>query len=167
MSLVNTSSYEASVESRWLVRNLLMQLAVLFLGFCSLVLVNIVQAEDEMLSIERSWIREAPPGVPTLAAYMTITNNFESSLTIIGVSSNVSTLAEIHEVKMDNEVMQMRRMTEIIINPGQRLELKPSSTHVMLMGVQQSLKHGDEVEIKFELKGYPAFKTTVPVKQDL
>ena len=167
MSLVNTSYYDVIVESRRLVRNLLRCFAILFFGFCSLALVNLAEADSGVLSIEHPWIREAPPGVPTLAAYMKITNNADSTLTITGVSSNVSTRAELHEVKMENDVMQMRKMTEVIINPGQSLELKPSGSHLMLMGVQRPLKHGDEVEIEFELKDHPPFKTMVSVKQEL
>ena len=167
MSKCNSFCFSVSLENQRLARNFLNYSAILFFSFCTFAFMNIVQAENEPLTIERPWIREAPPGVPTFAAYMTIVNNTESPLTITSVSSNISTLAEIHEVKMDNEVMKMRKMTEVIIESGQSLELKPSSSHLMLMGVQQPLKHGDEVEIEFELKDHSLFKTIVPVKKEL
>ncbi len=148
------------------IRNLLNRLSPLLIVFCSVASVNVVEAESELLSFDRTWIREAPPGVPTLAAYMDITNNTESPITITAVSSKASKRAELHEVKMDNDVMQMRKMDEVIIQPGQTFQLKAGGSHVMLMGVESSYKEGDEIEIEFELKDHPAVKVMVPVKKE-
>ncbi len=149
-----------------IVRGILNRLVIISFLFGSLASISFAQAENEVLSIKSPWIREAPPGIPTLAAYMEITNITESPISIIGVSSSIAKMTELHEVKLENEVMKMRKMADITLNSGQTLELKAGGSHVMLMGVQESFKQGAEIEIIFELKDLPAVKVMVPVKKD-
>ena len=143
-----------------------MSLRLFLIVFSCLTYFNSVQAESEVLSIKSPWIREAPPGVPTLAAYMNITNVTESPISIIGASSGVAKMTELHEVKMENDLMQMRKMSEVTIDPGETLELKAGGSHVMLMGVQESFREGDQIEIQFKLSELPPVKVMVPVKKD-
>ncbi len=145
--------------------NLWTWFVAMILMLSSLASTSFVQAEDEVLLIESSWIREAPPGVPTLAAYMNITNITESPISIIGVSSNIAKETELHEVKIVTDIMQMRRMSDVVLGPGQTLELKASGSHVMLMGVQETFSQGDEIEIEFELNDLPSVTIVVPVKK--
>lgn len=126
-----------------------------------------LSAQQQLLEFGDSWIRQMPPGSPTLAAYMKITNPGEIEIKIKGVSSTVSKLTELHEVSMENDLMQMRHLSELIIQPGQSVELKPGSMHLMLINVSQPLHEGDEVEIEFELDNLPAVRIKVPVKKDL
>lgn len=126
-----------------------------------------LSAQQDFLEFGNAWIRQMPPGSPTLAAYMSITNPGESAVKITGVWSSVSKSAELHSVNMDNEVMKMQHMTELLIAPGQTVELKQGSMHLMLMNVLKTLHEGDEVEIKFDLDGLPAASLTVPVKKEI
>ena len=107
-----------------------------------------------------------PPGSPTLAAYMTITNSSQFEVKILGVSSTVSRLAEIHDVKMENDVMKMRKVSELIIQPGESVVLKQGSMHVMLVDVAQMLQEGDQVEIEFQIEDRPSISTVVRVRKE-
>ncbi len=98
---------------------------------------------------------------------MTITNSGESEIRITGVSSTASRSTELHEVKMEENLMTMRELPELVILPGQTVELKQGSMHLMLIGVNQSLQEGDEVEIQFELQDLPAISITVPVRKEI
>jgi len=133
----------------------------------SLASVSPVEAENQVLSFASPWIREAPPGVPTLAAYMDITNDSGLPVVIVDVSSQIAKRTELHAVKMANDVMQMRKMDEVTLQPGETLKLKSGGSHVMLMGVEKSFKEGDKIEIEFELKDQTIVKVVVPVKKDL
>ena len=142
-------------------------LAKVNLSILALVFACASFSQQQILDIENSWIREMPPGAPTLAAYMTITNSAQSPVKITGISSTVSKLTELHEVKMENDLMRMQKLSELIIQPGESIELKQGSMHVMLVELTKSLQEGDEVEIKFELEDLPAVTTIVPVRKDL
>lgn len=124
-----------------------------------------VWADKTMLDVSDSWIREMPPGSPTLAAYMTVSNQGESVIVIKGVSSSVSELAELHETSMENDMMKMRKIPELVILPGQVIELKEGGMHLMLIQVTQEIREGDEVEIELELENHPPLTITVPVKK--
>ena len=130
-----------------------------------LVFVTSAKADKQVLLIENPWLREAPPGAMSLAAYMNITNITDSVVSIQGVSSEIAKMTELHEMKMENDMMQMRELPEIVLQPGQTIELKPKGHHVMFMGVEQSFKEGDEVEIEFKLSNHPPVNVILPVKK--
>jgi copper(I)-binding protein len=57
---------------------------------------------------------------------------------------------------MDNGVMKMRPLKGgLEINPGQSVELKPGSYHIMLLDLKQPLQKGDHIKgtLKFEKAG--------------
>ena len=125
-----------------------------------------LSAQQDVLNFSDTWVRQMPPGAPTLAAYMTITNASETEIKIMGVSSSVSKRAELHEVSMENDLMKMQQLTDLVILPGQSIEFKQGAMHIMLVGVTESLREGDDVEIEFELENQTPVRIIVPVKKD-
>ena len=83
---------------------------------------------------------------------------------LVGVSTPVAGAAEVHEMKMEGDVMRMRAVAKLDLPAGQTVELKPGGYHVMLMDLKQPLvrrQHGAAdaplrdakgVESKLELK---------------
>jgi len=55
--------------------------------------------------------------------------------------------AEIHEMKMDNGVMEMRPVPSLTVDPGKTVVLEPSGYHVMLTGLKAPLKEGQTVPL--------------------
>jgi copper(I)-binding protein len=76
------------------------------------------------------------------------------------VESPVAGSVQIHEMKMENDVMHMRAISRLDLPAGKAVELKPGGYHVMLMDLKQPLKKGAAVPIKlrFESKD-KTFKT--------
>ncbi len=60
------------------------------------------------LTITAPWVRPTPPGAPTAAGYLTVTNNGGEEDHLIGASSPASASMEVHEMTMDGNVMRMR-----------------------------------------------------------
>ena len=59
-------------------------------------------------------------------------------------------------MSMDNGVMKMRPLKDgLEIAPGQTVELKPGSLHIMLLDLKQPLKEGERVKgtLVFEKAG--------------
>jgi len=90
-------------------------------------------AADGGLKLDAGWARATPAGVRVGVAYLTITNNGKASDRLIGVSSPVAGRAELHVNLRDGDVVQMRAVSAVEVNPGDRIEFKPNGLHVMLV----------------------------------
>ena len=108
------------------------------------------------LVIETPWTR-ATPGKSTVGAgFMKITNTGKEPDRLIGGSAEIAKSFEVHEMSMAGDVMKMRRLDKgLEIKPGQSVELKPSSYHIMFMGLQRPLKQDETIKgtLVFERAG--------------
>src|SRR5262247_1439678 len=68
--------------------------------------------------VGQPWIRATPAGAKAAAGYLTIENTGSEADRLVGGSMARSGRAEIHQMKMDKGVMQMREV-------GGGLEIKP------------------------------------------
>ena len=73
---------------------------------------------------------------------------------------------ELHESKMgDNGEMQMIPQTSIPLAAGAKVEFKPGGLHVILIGLKQELKAGDEFEVTLHFKDHADITLKVIVKE--
>ena len=100
------------------------------------------------VTITDAWVRGMVPGQATTGAYMRIQSAKDTAL--VGVSSPVAQIAEIHEMKLDAGLMTMRAHPKLAIGAGRTVELQPSGAHVMMMGVGRTLAAGDTVALTLE-----------------
>lgn len=108
------------------------------------------------LTIADPWSRATPKGATTGAGYMKITNKGTTSDRLISGSSDVAPTLEVHETTMENGVMKMRPITGgLEIKPGETVELKPGSFHVMFVGLKKPLTKGEHIKaaLVFEKAG--------------
>ena len=98
------------------------------------------------------------------AAYMLLHNHTEADDELVGVSSDIAMAAEIHlsQMKADG-TMEMLPQKSIALPAGGDLELKPGSYHVMLIGLKQDLKAGDEFTLTLHFKNHADITLTIPV----
>ena len=95
---------------------------------------------------------------------MKITNAGTTPDRLIGGSSDIAPKFELHEMKIDNGVMKMRPVQGgLEIKPGETVELRPESFHVMFVGLKKSLTAGEHIKaaLVFEKAG------TVNVEYDV
>ncbi len=86
------------------------------------------------LEIGNPWTRATPPSAQSGGGFLTITNKGTTPDRLVAVRSTASNKAEIHEMKMDGNVMRMRELEKgLEIPPGATVELKPGSYHLMFM----------------------------------
>lgn len=100
--------------------------------------------------------RATPPSANVAGGYLTIENTGTSDDRLVGIETDLSERAELHEMKMEDGVMKMRALGDgIAIPAGGTVELKPGGLHLMFMGIRHPLKEGDEVPVKltFETAG--------------
>jgi copper(I)-binding protein len=141
-------------------------LALLFIGFFSFA-VSTVRARDFKaggLDITDPWSRATPKGASVAGGYMKIKNDGSTPDRLIGGSSDVASKFEVHEMKMENGIAKMRPLEGgLEIKPGETVELKPGSFHVMFTGLKKPLTAGDHIvgTLVFEKAG------TVNVQYDV
>jgi copper(I)-binding protein len=124
------------------------------------------------IQIGNPWTRATPKGADIAGAYMKITNKGATPDRLVSGSSSVAGRFEVHEMTMVDGVMRMRPLTRgLELKPGESVELKPGSFHVMLIGLKQPLAKGQKVTgtLVFENAGkvdieyvVEALGTTVP-----
>ena len=98
------------------------------------------------------------------AAYMILHNHSTEDDELVGVSADVATAAEIHlsQMKADG-TMEMIQQESIALPVDADVELKPGSYHVMLIGLKQDLKAGDEITLTLHFKNHEDITLTIPV----
>jgi copper(I)-binding protein len=108
------------------------------------------------IQIGNPWTRATPKGAEVAGAYMTLSNKGTAPDRLIGGSSPVAGRFELHLMTVEDGVMKMRPVDGgLEVKPGETVELKPGSFHVMLMGLRQPLEKGQKVKgtLVFEKAG--------------
>ncbi len=108
------------------------------------------------LRIAKPWMRATPRGASVAGGYMRITNSGATPDRLVGGSTEAATRLEIHSMIMDQGVAKMRPVAGgLEIKPGETVELRPGSFHIMLMGLKLPLEAGQKVKgtLEFETAG--------------
>ena len=108
--------------------------------------------------------RPTPNGRQSTGCYLTLTAPTADRLT--AVSSPVAGRVEIHESRVESNMMMMRQLEDGLPLPaGQAVELKPGGNHIMLMAVTEPLKAGDTVALTLTFASAPPLEVTAAVGQ--
>jgi periplasmic copper chaperone A len=107
------------------------------------------------IEIVDPWSRATPKGAQTAVGYMTIKNNGTTPDRLVGGSIDVASRFQLHSMVMENGVAKMRELNAVEIKPGQSLEFKPDSSHVMFVDLKRPLSKGDHISgtLQFEHAG--------------
>lgn len=117
------------------------------------------------LVMSEIYARATPPGAPVGGGYMTIRNSGASSDRLVGGEASFAGRVEVHEMKMQGDVMRMRELQDgLEIPAGGEVELKPGGYHIMFLQLSAQLKPGEsrpailrfqnagEVEVDFDVR---------------
>lgn len=81
------------------------------------------------------------------AAYLDIENNGEYDESVIGASCPICEKIELHKSYNENGIHKMRKINNIKIEKGKTISLKPSSLHLMLIGIKNDIHENDNIKI--------------------
>jgi copper(I)-binding protein len=108
------------------------------------------------IEIKHPWSRATPKGSEVAGGFMKLINTGTESDRLIGGSTASAGKFEIHESAMEGGVMKMRPQPKgIEIKPGETVELKPGSYHLMFIGLKEPFEKGKRVKgtLQFEKAG--------------
>ncbi|MBS7780212.1 copper chaperone PCu(A)C [Acidovorax sp. CCYZU-2555] len=106
--------------------------------------------EAAHVEVDGAWIRATVPGQQGTGGFMRL--KAKEALTLVGVRSAAAGVAEVHEMKMDGDVMRMRAISALALPAGQTVELKSGGYHLMLQQLKAPLLKGSEVPVTLEFK---------------
>ena len=107
-------------------------------------------AAHAQVAVSDPWVRGTVAGQKATGAFMQL--KADSDVSLVGASSPVAGIVEIHEMKMDAGVMRMSAVSALPLPAGKAVELKPGGYHVMLMALKAPLKEGDSVPVTLTFK---------------
>ena len=115
------------------------------------------------VEVREAWTRPAEQG-GNGAIYFTVENHSSETQELIGVASDTADAVEIHESKMNGDVMEMHQLESVPLGPGAEVKFEPGGLHIMLVGLKKELKNGDEIGITLQFKNLEDLIVHVPVR---
>ncbi len=120
------------------------------LAFVAALSTGAALAQAPAVKAEGVWARATVQGQKASGAFMKLTA--PEAMELVGVSSPVAGVTEIHEMKMEGDIMRMRAIAGLKLPAGQTVELKPGGYHVMLMDLRQPLMPQSNIPLVLEFK---------------
>lgn len=124
------------------------------------------EAHHGDLRIAHPFATPTPPGAPNGAAYLDIGIEGEQSARLIGASSPVSEVVELHDMTMEEDRMVMRRQEAFEIAPGETLTMRPGGgKHLMLINLEAPLTVGQRFPLTLEFAERDSVEVEVWVEE--
>lgn len=114
------------------------------------------------VSVEEPWVRATAPGQAVAGAYLRLRS--DTPVALVAVETSASKKAEIHEMRMEGQVMRMRPVEKIALPAGQSVELRPGGYHLMLIDVIHPLKPGDKVPLTLVIESASGARQRIAVE---
>lgn len=100
------------------------------------------------LEITGGFTRATLPNAPVGGGYLSITNTGGEIDRLVSAASPVAGTTQIHEMKMEGDLMKMNELPEgVEIPAGATVALKPGGLHIMLMQLKQPLVEGTRIPL--------------------
>ncbi len=107
-------------------------------------------AQGAPVAADGAWARATVQGQKSSGAFVKLTAR--EALQLVGAASPVAGVVEIHEMKMEGDVMRMRAISALTLPAGQAVELKPGGYHVMLMDLRAPLAPNTQIPLTLRFK---------------
>ena len=118
--------------------------------FASALLALSTMASATDLQVDGAWVRGTVPAQKATGAFRTLTSKQDAAL--VGASTPLADKAEVHEMKIEGDVMKMNAIPRLPLPAGKPVELKPGGYHIMVFGLKQPLKAGDRFPLELQIE---------------
>lgn len=123
---------------------------------------KLVKSGGAAVTVRQAWVRlPAVPGRPA-AAYFTLRSR--GKVTLDGITSPSVDRIELHDMKMDGNVMRMVPIDKLALPEGQPVAFAPAGRHAMLFDLQREVHAGNQIALTFIFQGAPAVTVQAPVR---
>ncbi len=112
-----------------------------------LLLAPLLVMAEAALDIVDPWSPEAPPG-RMMAGFMDLHNPTDTPIVLVDARSPQFGHVEIHTMIMEDGVMRMRRLDELVVEPGTTVTLEPGGLHLMFIEPLEQFSLGDAIAVE-------------------
>ena len=134
-----------------------------FVAFTAVLLSLSGHLYAQNVDVKDAWVRTSVQGQKATGAFMKITA--KEGGTLVGVATPVAGVAEVHEMKMDGDVMRMRALPQGLPLPaGKAVALTPGGYHVMLMDLKATLPKDSTIPLTLTFKNAKGEQSQVELK---
>ena len=102
-------------------------------------------AQTAPVQVDGAWARASVQGQKGTGAFMRLTA--KEGARLVRAESPAAGITEVHEMKMEGDIMKMRAVPTLDLPAGKTVELKPGGYHVMLMDLKAPLMKDTSVPI--------------------
>ena len=104
-------------------------------------------SSEPQIKVMEPWSRPSPAMAGNGAVYMMLTNEGGADDTLLSVETDAAEVVELHETKMEGDVMKMSPVAKVEIPAGGSAAFEPGGLHVMLINLQQQLVPGEKIKL--------------------
>lgn len=112
--------------------------------------------------VTEPWVRASVPQQTASGAFMQL--HSPDAARLVAVSSPAARSVELHKMEMHGQLMKMREVDGIDLPAGQTVNLASGGFHIMLVGLKQQLREGDNVPFSLVIERKSGKRETVVVK---
>ena len=151
---------------KWHKKNTVWILTVYLLFFINSFLIStLAKAHEEIgINVINFFSKALPPVSRNGAVYLTIINNGEQLDRLVGATTPIAKLAEIHTHKNDDGIIRMRKVDFVEIDKKEEISLVPGGDHIMLVHLMKPLIEGEEFPLTLHFEEMGDVSITVPIK---
>lgn len=117
--------------------------------------------EGKDVTLSKAWARATPGGSTMSAAFLEISSKAGDKL--IAVASPIAGRVEVHTNLKEGDVMKMRRVEALDIEPGTPRVLKPMGDHIMIMDLKEPLKEGGTLKLTLTFEKAGSIDVNAPI----
>jgi periplasmic copper chaperone A len=118
---------------------------------------------EKGIEVHEVWMRPVAKG-ENGAVYFVMHNHSSEADDLVGVSSDGAEAAEMHESKMNGDMMEMQQVKSVPLEPYAEIDFAPGKYHIMLVHLKKDLKVGDEIQLTLHFNNFEDINIQVPVR---
>jgi copper(I)-binding protein len=137
-----------------------------FMLFITLAIILAACSAPGDIEVHQAWVRPTAQG-ENAAVYFTIHNHSDNDDVLIGASTTAAEVIEIHESKMENDVMQMNMVSSLPLAADTEVTFGPGGLHMMLVNVKQELILGDHIGLILHFQNHEDIVVEVHIEDSI
>lgn len=126
-------------------------------------LAGAAQAAD--VEVNTPWTRATIRLLKVSGAYMELKS--VQGATLVGASSPVAGNVELHEMRMEGDLMKMRAVRRLPLPAGKAVALTPGGYHLMLYDLKEQLVQGTRIPIRLEFETSGGRRESIEVSTEV
>jgi len=142
-----------------------MKIIILWLFSCASLSVFAAGAPHDQLEVHDPWVREAPPSVKILVAYLTLHNHSDKTHMVSSITSPQFERVEIHRTEIKDGMTRMLPVSKIMVSPDGKVLFEPGGLHLMLINPVKNPRSGDTIQFILHLLDGSSLNFIAPVKK--